>query len=198
MKNNNNGQEKEKWVLPGDFIANAEEYLPGQNAMELDGSIVSLASGSVVKDDRRLVVSVITDRKMPKIRIDDIVYGQVTKADRGKYKMKAGVLVDRETGDLVEINRDANIHIEGSRDSALAPVRVGDYVRARVINVRRDIDVSIGGKHLGVVMGMCSKCRNPLVLKGKTLYCPNCETTETRKIADDFGKVYMNGEKHES
>lgn len=188
----------DRWVLPGDFLAKAEEYLPGQNAMEVDGSIVSLASGSVVKDDRKLVVSVLPERKIPRVRIDDIVYGQVTKADRGKYKMKAGVLVNRETGELVEIDRDANIHIEGSRDSSLAPVRVCDYLRARVINVRRDLDVSIGGKNLGVIMAVCSRCRNPLELKGRTLYCPRCESTETRKIADDFGKVYLSGEKHES
>lgn len=185
-------------AFPGDVIAKAEEYLPGFNATESDGLIFSLASGRIRKDDRKLTISVLPEKMNLKVRRDDIVYGQVVKADRGRYSAKIGALVSRFDGSLVEVNEDASIRVQGSRDNAMAPVRVGDYVRAKVIGKGRTFDVSIGGKDLGVVKALCHICRNPLELKGRTLYCDNCEHTETRKISDDYGLIYLDGEKHEN
>ncbi len=185
-------------AMPGDIIAKAEEYLPGFNAQEVDGQIMALVSGKIKKDERRLTISVYPEKIKLKVRRDDTVYGQVTKADKGRFSMKIGALVSRLDRSLVEVNEDASIRIQGSRDSTMSPVRVGDYVRARVIGTGRGIDVSIGGKELGVVKALCYNCRSPLVLKGRTLYCENCEHSETRKMSEDYGLVYIEGEKHEN
>lgn len=186
-------------ALPGDIIAKAEEYLPGFNAQEIDGQIMSLVSGKVRKDERRLTISVYPEKMKLKIKRDDTVYGQVMKADKGRFIMKIGALVSRFDNTLVDANQDATIRVQGSRDNSMSPVRVGDYVRAKVIGTGRGgVDVSIGGKNLGVLKALCHVCRNPLQLRGRTLYCDNCEHTETRKISEDYGEVYLEGERNEN
>lgn len=197
MESNETERKQGTAAFPGDVIAKAEEYLPGFNAAESDGIIYSLASGRIKKDDRKLTISVLPEKVKLKVRRDDIVYAQVVKADRGRYSAKIGALVSRIDGTLVEVNEDASIRVQGSRDNSMAPVRVGDYIRARVIGRGRTLDISIGGVDLGVVKALCGTCRSELELKGRTLYCENCEHSETRKISDDYGLIYLRGESHE-
>lgn len=197
MQSKKTDEDNGSHVLPGDIIAKAEEYLPGFNARESDGKIVSLAAGVVRRNERRLTISVYPERSRPKIMRDDVVYGQVIKADKGRYSVRIGAKVSRTDGNLVYIKEDANLRIQGSRNNTMAPVHVTDYVRAKVMGTGRNIDVSIGGKHLGVLKALCQTCRTPLELKGRTLYCENCEHTESRKISEDYGLIYLDGEKRE-
>ncbi len=188
-----NGQYK---TLPGDIIAQAEEYLPGMNSLEINGQIVALSVGGIRRDDRHLVISVLPEKVIHRPRRGSIVYGQVIKADRGNYRVKIGAYWFPGASHIFETNEDASLVVSGSRNGDMAPVAVGDYIRAKVLSDRNGYSIGIGGKNLGVVKAFCSNCRSELVLKGRFLYCENCERTEPRKISDDYGKIYVEDEKH--
>jgi exosome complex component CSL4 len=66
---------------------------------------------------------------------------------------------------------------------------VGDYVRAKVIQVKPSIQLATKDRDLGAIKALCSKCRHPLVRKGNTLECDHCGNNEKRRIAQDYGEL---------
>ena len=193
-------EEKEKSVLPGDELATAEEYLPGGNTFEDGGKIFSAAFGRIRKDDQKLTISIETPRKNIIPRVGDIVYGQVTKMDQRHSIIKVGAICQKD-GELEEYVREANIRSGGPPgrrpEGNGATVRIGDFVRAKIIKVTPFFDVTINGRHFGAIKSLCTKCRNELVMKERALYCENCERVEVRKTADDYGNVLMFGDVNE-
>lgn len=193
-------EEKNLRVIPGDELATAEEYLPGTNAFEEEGKIFSAAFGKIRKDDAKLTISIETPRKKITPRVGDIVYGQVIKMDQRHSILKVGAICQKDEN-LEEYVREANIRSGGPAgrkpETDGSTVRIGDFVRAKIIKVTPFFDVSIMGKHYGAIRSLCTRCRNELVLKDRALYCENCERVETRKIADDYGNVLMFGDVNE-
>jgi exosome complex component CSL4 len=88
----------------------------------------------------------------------------------------------------------ATIHVSkispGYTDDVAKELRKGDYIRARVIGIKPSLQLTTKDEHLGVIRSLCGKCKTELVRKGKgQLYCPECERTMPRKLADDYGNV---------
>jgi exosome complex component CSL4 len=69
-----------------------------------------------------------------------------------------------------------------------AAYKIGDIIRAKVIQVQPSLQLSTAGNDLGVINANCTECRVPLKKKGKELECPLCETKFKRKIANDYGE----------
>lgn len=183
-------KEKETLVLPGDIIATAEEYVPGRNAIESNGDVVSLVYGSLRKDDQNLTISVQPPKRKVVIRPNQIVYGRIVKMDQRRANVKVGAVFDQQLG-LVEYNADGSIGMSSQHGRSNEPsMHIGDLIRAKVLRIGdRGLDLGIFGKNLGVLRTVCTRCRMPMVRKNATLYCDNCERTEIRKVAEDYGMI---------
>ncbi len=181
---------KEKLVMPGDVVATAEEYVPGRNTTEDSGTVISLAFGELRKDDDDLTISVNPPKRKIRIYPDQIVYGRIVKMDQRRANIKVGAVFDKNLG-LVEYNADGSVGLSSHNGRSNDPgMHVGDIIRAKVLRKGpRGLDLGIFGKNLGVLKTLCTKCRLPLVKKGTSLYCENCERTELRRVAEDYGNV---------
>ena len=182
-------------VVPGDVIATAEEYVPGKNTSESEGKIISLAFGSVRKDDRNLTVSVQPLKKRSSIKTGETVYGQVYRVDQRTASVRIGAALDPETG-LIQFNADGYVNLPQQYDrNSMPPLRIGDIIRAKVMRTGdRGFELSINGRNLGVLKTLCLRCRLPMVKKDGVLYCENCEKSEVRKVAEDYGEINIVGD----
>ena len=68
-------------------------------------------------------------------------------------------------------------------------MRLGDVVRARVVQVRPSLQLSTAGAELGVVKARCTKCRSFLIKEGGKLYCGECGALEHRKLSEDYRDI---------
>ena len=75
----------EKIVMPGDKLRIIEQYLPGEGTYDDDGDIKSAVLGNVKINQKRKVISVVSDAKPALLKVGDIVYGQITDI---KFKTK--------------------------------------------------------------------------------------------------------------
>ncbi len=189
-------QEKEKGeklVLPGDYIGKVEEYLPGDNVTDDSGNVVALIMGLATEDTKNLSISVKPVKKEVKPKPDDIVYGQVVKSDRGRFNVAIGAFQPRGSNLILPTKMEATLKIEQSREDRRSPVRVADYIRGRLFISRYGTDLNINGSELGVLLAKCHRCRQFLVQTQSGLRCENCQLTETRKVASDYGKIDLYG-----
>ncbi len=178
-----------KHVIPGDVLAYAEEYLPGKNTIEEDSRIISLCSGEVVKNDKELTANVDSKIKVIIPRNGDIVYGNIVKNDSRQTTIQiAGI--ERE-GQLVYFQAEGyirSVHDYKKDERNPQTVRIGDIIRGKVIRVGQNLELTLSGSNLGVLKSRCSRCREILVIKNGTLFCENCNRSELRKAAPDYGE----------
>ncbi|MEM0155160.1 MAG: exosome complex RNA-binding protein Csl4 [Thermoplasmataceae archaeon] len=199
MNPKNTSTNTQKYVIPGDIISSTEEYVAGKNTTEIGGNIISAVYGTVYFDENNLTVSVINSKKKISAHVGDVVYGQITKVDRGNATLKISAIYQGDQG-LVSFDKESTLRMPragGRGEDQMTGLSVGDLVRAKVTRTGRGIEVSIFGRHFGVIKTVCHKCRNPLTLKGDSLYCDNCERAESRKITDDYGAVMEFGDVNE-
>lgn len=193
-------QEKDRMVFPGEVLSSAEEYVPGVNTVEINGYVRSLAFGKMMKDDSRMIVYVKTEKVRLKPKIGDICYGQVIKVDQRQAIVKIGGYEDHKIG-TTPYTAEGYIRFgqgDRGRQSEIPNIRTGDYIRASVIRIGQNFELGLMGRNLGVVKARCTRCREFLLIKNGTLYCDNCERTEQRKIASDYGKMVNFGGKIEN
>jgi exosome complex component CSL4 len=187
-----------KYVIPGDSIAFSEEYLPGKNTIERESKIVASSFGAVNKDEKELVISVENSIKKITAKTGDIVYGQIVKNDsRQTSVMIAGLEVSKK---LVDFHIDGyirNMQNFKRDDHSAQAVRIGDIIRAKVIRVGQNLELTLHGHDLGALKSRCSRCREVLTLKSDSLYCENCDRGEVRKFAPDYGNAKLNLEERE-
>jgi exosome complex component CSL4 len=180
---------QEQKVLPGDALAVAEEFLPGNNAYDADGIIRALQTGVVVKDMKEKEINVKSTAVMRIPDVGDVVTGQIEVAQSSTSNLKIFYLNGKPTqGGFVGIIflREERGGGRGMRRTA---VKLGDVVRAKVISTMNAmIHLSIGEPHLGVIASLCSVCGRPLVMMDGRAHCNYCGNVEDRKFADDFGR----------
>jgi len=179
------------FVVPGDFLATAEEFVPGDGAYEEDGNVYSSCTGVVLLDVRTKKVSVFPRTPTPPVlKRGDIIIGRVEQVREQSANVWIGVLRGREDRQL-PLPDLGSIHVSQVRREYVRDLsdqfKPGDIVRAQVVNAkRRPIQLSTVDDSLGVIMAACSKCRTPLDKENSKLRCPNCGGVEVRKIASDY------------
>lgn len=179
------------FVVPGEFLATAEEFMPGEGAYEEDSKVYSSCTGVVLVDIRTKRISVFPRTTVPpELKRGDTVVGKVEEVRDQTASVHIGVLRGREDRQL-PLPDFGSIHISQVRGSYLKDLshefKPGDIVRARVTNVRRGtIQLTTAGDSLGVIMAACSKCRTPLDMEDNKLKCPSCGNVELRKLASDY------------
>src|SRR5438552_10960691 len=90
-------RELKKIALPGDTLATPEEFLPGRNVYEHDGSIKALLVGKVVHDMKNMEIRVdpLPVKRTP--AVGDFVTGQVEAVQSSSANMKIYYLNGKQT-----------------------------------------------------------------------------------------------------
>ena len=181
---------KDKIVMPGDQLSTSEELLPGEGTFEEDGIIRAARAGKYVVDDKYRKAKVKPVTSVPIVlRKGDIVLAEVAM-------VKASMVIANVIhviGKNRSVSGDTNgtIHVKeiasGYVKDAASEYRAGDFIRAKVIQVKPSIQLATKDRDLGVIKAVCSKCRHTLSWKGNILECGNCYNKEKRKTADDYG-----------
>lgn len=181
---------QKKTVLPGESLSTTEEFTAGEGTYEENGLVVSANIGSLEVDDDERIVKVKAKNPPLVIKVGDVIIGAITDV-KGSI---ANVDVAKVVGNNRSISSDnsASIHISkitnGYVEDMGRLLRIGDIIRAKVIQSKPSMQISTQGDDFGVIKALCMKCRLPLIKKEKELYCENCERVETRKIARDYGE----------
>lgn len=183
-----------KEVFPGDEVAVEEEYLASEGTFAKDGIVYASQIGTLVLDDDECVARVVSPNPPNILKVGDIVYAEVQ--DIRKTMATANVLAKDGTERRIGSETYATIHVSkissGYTDDVAKELRRGDLIRAEVTGVKPSLQLATKDDHLGVIRSLCGKCKTELVKKGKgQLYCPKCERTMPRKLADDYGDVVL-------
>jgi len=179
------------FVLPGDFLATPEEFLPGEGAYEEGGRVCSSTVGIVLLDVRTRKVSVFARTKLPPLlKPGDLVIGRVEEVRDQFATLLLFSMVGKEDRELPP-PRTGILHISkvqrGFVRDLSSMFRAGDIVKAKVIEVRPEcVQLTTVDRGLGVIYALCSTCRKPLEKEDTKLKCPSCGSTETRKLSADY------------
>jgi len=181
---------KDKIILPGEQVSTTEELSPGDGTFEDNGIIRAerLGTFEVDQKNRRAKIRPLTSTPVV-LRRGDIVLAKVNSV-RSNMVIADVIHV---TGKQRPISGDTNGTLKVSeisqgytKDPAheYAP---GDIIRAKVMQVKPNIQLATKDRDLGAINSMCSKCRHPLIRKGNILECTNCGNKEKRNTANDYG-----------
>ena len=181
-----------KIVIPGEILGTTEEYIAGEGTIEENGNIISVSTGELHIDDDRMSITVKYPGQWPELEVGVEVYGQIANMFE-EFAIVKVLKMDNMEREIIDGTQMASLHISQISnefvDSIKKTIRIGDIVRAKVIQGRPTLRLSIQDVHHGVVSGHCINCRAILVKKDGNLYCEKCEHIEYRKIADDYGNV---------
>ncbi|MFO7677079.1 MAG: exosome complex RNA-binding protein Csl4 [Thermoplasmatota archaeon] len=181
---------KDKIVLPGDQLSTSEELLPGDGTFEEKGIIRASRAGIYVVDEKFRKAKVLPITSIPVlVKKGDIVIAEVAMVKPsmvianvihviGKKRAVSG-----DTNGTIHVKEIANGYIK----DASSEYKTGDYIRAKVIQVKPSIQLATKDKDLGAIKAVCTKCRKTLEKKGNGLECVNCGNKEQRRIAMDYG-----------
>lgn len=179
------------FVIPGDFLATAEEFVPGDGAYEEGGKIYSSCTGVVLVDVRTKHISVFSRTPgPPALKRGDVVIGRVEEVRDQGASVYIGVLRGREDRELPLPNM-GTIHVSQVHTRYVEDLhrqfKPGDIVRARVLNASREpVQLSTAGDDLGIIVAACSRCRALLEREDSKLRCLECGNVEFRKLASDY------------
>ena len=180
-------------VLPGDEIAVAEEFEPGEGTYERNGLVFAATPGVLFLDPENRVARVRPFNPPAELKVGDIVYGVVD--DIRGMMATATVLAIHGRTRQISGESEGTIHISNVSEEYTEDIRdmfrLGDIIRAKVIQVKPSVQLTTAERNLGVVKALCSVCRGPLELRGRELYCPRDERTERRKVAADYADLRL-------
>lgn len=179
-------------VFPGDEIAVAEEFLPGDGAYEENGTVFAARLGWLKLDtgDFKASVEAVTD--VPAVlKPGDVVIGTVESIRTSMAIVQVQKLAsntDRsvagDTNGTLHVAKVADAYIESLDDA----FHLKDILRAQVTSVDPSIQLSTVGAHLGVLKSYCPRCRTAMSrVTSTSLVCPECEWKATGKLAHDYG-----------
>lgn len=182
-----------KIVMPGEVLGTSEEFLAGEGTYEESGKIFSSILGELDLDKNEMMAMVRPVNPPVKLKMNDVVLANV-------QDIKSGIVlvnVIRLEGNSREITGETSgsIHVskisEGYTSDVWREFRIGDLVRAKVISNKPSLQLATDRSNLGVLLALCTKCRMTLIKKEGTLFCENCQRSELRNMAPDYGNYTL-------
>lgn len=181
-----------KLVITGDVVAIAEEYSPGRGTFESDGKIIASETGTLVLNAKDHTASVVPRNPVAEPKKKDRVLALVT--DIKSSMAICEILAIEGAKRAITGEAEATLHVSSISpqyvESINQAMRVGDIIRAEVVQSSPSIQLTTVSKHLGVIMARCSRCRGVLKPKQRALYCEECDRYEKRKVAEPYGLTY--------
>lgn len=181
----------EEFVVPGDLLGVAEEFLPGPGTYEIGYQIRAAAVGRVVRDLLNKVVTVELC-KTPVMPYSGAVLLAIITEMREDFARAKILAVNNTT---LRYPFTGVLHVTqvvektGEVKQMYDYVRIGDVVRAKALNNSPPYLLTVREAKLGVVLAYCSKCGAQLKLLKDKLKCPQCGSTETRKLGHGYGYI---------
>jgi len=179
-----------KIVLPGEKLSTSEELLSGDGTFEEDGIIRAARVGKYVVDEKHRSAMVKPVTNVPVLlKKGDTVLAEV-RLMRSSMIIAEVIHVKGEnrgiSGDTNGTLRVSEISQSYVKDPA-SEFSVGDIIRAKVTQVKPNIQLETKDRNLGAIKGLCTKCRHTLIKKDNILECENCGNKERRRTAIDYG-----------
>ncbi len=173
-------------VIPGELLGVSEEFVSGHGTIEEDGRIFAVFAGEKQLDSSGHRLSVQALKAARPLQRGDLVYGVIQDLYEAIALVEFQALPQGSEQPASE-SRMAFIRVselvQGYAENLRTYIRIGDVIRARVIEVKSlGIYLSIKDKDLGVVRAFCSRCRSELELAGREFVCSDCGSRENRKI----------------
>ncbi|MDO8467466.1 MAG: exosome complex RNA-binding protein Rrp4 [Nanoarchaeota archaeon] len=132
-----------KIVIPGEIIAEGDDYLPGEGTEKKEGKIYSLRYG--LADEQNKLVKIIPLSGVYQPRRGNVVIGKVELLTYNGWVIDIGT-AENAFLSLMEVPRFVN------KDALEEVMDIGDLVVAKVWNInRRGIDLSIKIRGLGKI-----------------------------------------------
>jgi exosome complex component CSL4 len=182
-------------VFPGDELGVAEQFMPGEGTYEDDGMVYAARVGEAELDPESFEAKVHPRTKVPAtLEEGDLVIGRVTSIRKSFASVDLEAKAAEPGRDLPDAG-GGTLHISKISPDYLDQIedafRIGDLVRARVIDEDPSIQLSTKDDELGVLVARCPQCRTVMETKGNGLVCPDCEWKERSKMAADYGLGYL-------
>ncbi len=182
-------EELPKFVLPGEYLGAAEEFLPGRGTYEHAGRIFASVVGTPQVDPRDRTVRVEARNGVPELQEGDLVYARVDEIKTAMAICTVLTLAASQRG--IPGSPEGTVHISKAKDgyteSLSGEFAIGDILLAKVLQPRPSIKLSTASATLGVVSARCQVCHALMRVEGKQMVCPRCGHTEHRKIAQGPG-----------
>jgi len=182
---------KSAFVVPGEKLCVAEEFLPGTGTYESSGIIYSQLTGDRIVDLKNRTVKVVPKTRTPVMPTDgSTVVGAVSNA----HDKTAVVSIFKVDSNVLDKPFTGILHISSSSpryERKMSDVcKTGDIIKARVFNDKNRIpELTTAGRGLGVIKAYCSRCGNQLIITNRRLQCRECGNVERRRLADEYGAV---------
>ncbi|RLG77482.1 MAG: RNA-binding protein [Thermoprotei archaeon] len=179
-------------VVPGDTICVIEEFLPGPWTYVDGGAIKAAITGNVYVDITTRTVGVRPTVKLFEVPMrGGYVYGYVVMV---KDEFAIIKIVSNTHGTKYASTFTGLLHVSQSSDKFIKNlydvVRVGDIVKAKVLNDAPPFNLTLKEPRLGVILAFCGICGSRLTrLSTDTLKCPSCSNIEKRKVSIDYGNL---------
>jgi exosome complex component CSL4 len=181
-----------KIVVPGEMLCTEEEFLPFEGVYTLNGAIRAYILGTPIYDtiNRRVYIKSIKNPRRPKA--GDIVIGAVEKM---RDEMATTKIIGYDPSTPFKHIFTGILHIsqvmETRVQSLYEYIKLGDFVKVKVLNNYIPYIVSMKDPKLGVILAYCSKCGSPLAKIGDILRCTKCNNIENRKLSIDY--IFVKG-----
>lgn len=178
------------FVLPGDIVGSAEEFVPGDCTYVRGGVIYASTAGLVKINPQNRSASVMPKTNAPpRLCQGDIVVGEVVDLKDSLVIVALAFKKGYEGRPISD--EEATIHISNVKNSYVKDLRqmfsMRDILKAKIID-ERQLRLSTGDEDLGVIKAYCNRCMTGLVRKDGRLVCPSCANTETRKLSSCYGQ----------
>ncbi len=178
---------RKRIVLPGDKLYVVEEFLPGKGTYSYhDGWVRASVIGEPVIDMIQRMVSIRNYSGKPCYpRPGDIVVGVITSLSDDIAFLDIFLIENKISGST---SFTGVLHVSQASEKFIKSMyeayRLGDIVRARVLNDKSPFQLSTKGVQFGVIAALCSRCGGLLKRKSDdSLECPVCGSIEPRKVS---------------
>ena len=181
---------EEEFKSPGDELAMAEEFKPGEGTFDDDGVIRASVVGRAEVDQKSRAIVIKPLNYLPVLRIGDEVIGAISGVRSSMVTMDVVRVVGVE-GREVANREEGTIHISKISDDFVSDIKKcfkqRDVVKAKVMQIKPSLQLTTAGEDHGVIQAHCSRCREKLVRSGKNLKCPSCLNVEERELSNLYG-----------
>jgi len=180
-------------TLPGENVAEIEEFESGKNTYISFGTVRSSALGKKEFDLRRRIVKVLQKNPPELPKIGDVVVGYVEMLFGPMISVKLLYLNSRISYagfSAISSTRFSKHWSGGDRERRSKNVfRVGDMIRGRVISLlNSSIHITIEDKEYGVLYSICYNCGGNTVRVSNGIKCIECGVYEDKKLTSDYGQ----------
>ncbi len=174
-------------VVVGDKLYTIEEFMPGPGTYAYsDGFIRASQVGHLSIDlGQRLVIVRHVRGRLHYPKPGDIVVGVVTSVSDDIafidiFQIEGVTSRSISFSGVIHISQVSEKYIKSMYEA----LRLGDVVRARVLNDKSPFQLTTKGPQFGVILASCSRCGSTLKRQSNdTMVCPVCGFVEKRKVS---------------